>query len=306
MRKIQKYGICILLFIAPFFQVFAQHEWAPIGAKWYYTIREGWWPPNAGYLTIESVKDSVFMEKTVKVLRKTQFLSNGDELDRGSVLTYAQNDTIYYWTGSYFSILYDFSAIPGDRWLVYSNDFNPCGTDSTGIIEVDTVKDTTIYSAVLKCFYTSPDDTSIWSLGEVIEIMGSTGYMFPFEKGYCGLMDYTGIAGPLRCYEDSFLGIVKFNDMPCDTLINYHVLIKEIEDRISIFPIPFDDILTIDLGSYNRINLQISNSLGVLIFRNIIMSGRYELSLQGYPPDVYLLRLEDYNGDVIVKKILKY
>jgi hypothetical protein len=286
-------------------QLYGQLEWAPIGATWYYDNLEGMNPPNVGYIKIESIKDSLINERQVRVLKKTYFTSHGDRIDLGNIYTFIRNDSVYYWTGYSFSLLYIFSAKIGDSWLVYSKETNQCGNDSLGKVKVDSTNYKMVGSFNLKYIYTSPDNNSIWSLGKVIEIIGSTDYMFPHSKN-CGVMDNVENARFLRCYYDNQLGTIKFSNIPCDTVI-FIPLKTNISEmhNIKIYPNPVFDELHIESSDIILSKILIYNSLGQLIFLQNINSSFFELSLNNYSSGIYQFIIFDNKANYYSKKVIK-
>jgi hypothetical protein len=303
-KKFYVLGNILFLFLHSI-QLFGQFEWAPIGAKWYYSKNEGMSPPNVGYVKIESIKDSLFKGEIVRVLKKTYFSSEGDTVNWDNSYTFERNDTIFYWAGNSYMVLYNFMADVGEMWTVYSKEYNPCGIDSNGIIKIDSVGKQTFNDHELNYLFTSPNDTSIWNLGKIIENIGSTSYMFPLSKD-CGIFDFMDIAGPLRCYQDNQLGKINFLDLPCDTLID---LISEIGrnkiNEIKVYPNPTHDIVQFEFGGTKIVKIKIFNLFGSIVLIQKLSGSNHEISFYPYPSGIYFLRLEDNNGNFYLSKILK-
>lgn len=55
---------------------FAQMEFAPVGAEWYYSQYESHNPPQANYIKHVCIKDSMIAGKGVKVIKKTLYRRN--------------------------------------------------------------------------------------------------------------------------------------------------------------------------------------------------------------------------------------
>jgi hypothetical protein len=85
-----------IIFICLCVQSFAQTEWAPIGAKWYFDKQE-MLPFNAhGYIQYEVKKDTIIDLKTVKLIRKQEIRFDGFLLETDTLYAYKENEKIYY------------------------------------------------------------------------------------------------------------------------------------------------------------------------------------------------------------------
>jgi hypothetical protein len=202
----------ILLFVLILFTYltgFAQPEFAPIGAEWYYSQYEGYMPPQANYVKHTCIKDSVIAGKNVKVIQKTLYRRDGP-VAMGYEYLHQNGDTISYWKGDMFHILYNFSLSKGDSILLYSEMPDYCENKSPyGWGSIDSVYTKTINNRSLKAYFCSNKKGYHWSLdgSPIIEKIGGTSYLLP-QNNDC-VVDVPGI-GPLRCYSDPELGSCYF------------------------------------------------------------------------------------------------
>lgn len=241
-----------LLFTMLFLAGFSQVEWAPVGAEWYYSRHEGLMPPDEGYILYKVVKDTTIQEKSVRLISKTYYHANGQDVSNlGNEYTYEKDSVVYYWKNGHFYTLYDFTAKPGDKWTIYGNDNigDFCGYDSLGVVVVDSVSTMTINNQELKVLYTSPDSSSNWGFEDVIlERIGCLYYLLPMARD-CAV-DVPNENGRLRCYEDDNLGFYKTpyweqSNYECDVLWYYSLADDKKFNRIQIYPNPVKNYLNI-------------------------------------------------------------
>ena len=183
--------LAILAFSSSLTQLQAQeyHEFAPIGAKWWYDV--DWCPhnpPTCGYLFVESIKDTFIKNTPCKVLQKTLYDEHGTSNILGYDYLYNDKDKVYHFDGNDFYALYDFSIendeiinvregnFSGYTW--YENDvFTNFGAkiDSVSTIEINGKK--------LRTIYYEPYSLADWEWSfdfnsPTFEVIGHTAQMF--------------------------------------------------------------------------------------------------------------------------------
>ncbi len=207
------------------------NNWAPIGAVWHYDAfgrNFCFFPWFEGYFTMESVRDTQMLGKTVRVIERRH--GGGLKIQERDFLMYEDSGKVYYYHDSLaqFMLLYDFEAKVGDT-LVLRTDTASYGFDyyhysslsfrvDTGwavtISQIDTVQ---MAGQHRKRYVVDPVDLEhrgdyygFWD-GTVIEGIGHLGNMFggPLVISLCDHI------GKLRCYQDSN-GSVNFTSRPCD------------------------------------------------------------------------------------------
>lgn len=208
---------------------FELNEWAPIGAKWYYSDESLGVKPEEGngYYLIESTRDTTIENISAKVLEITHFYLDKIESTRTEIM-YGDMEKVYHWDAyeENFYMLYNFAAMEGDTIKVRDEPFiNYWGiTSSYFIATVDSVSLMYIHDLPLKkfkirpFFEDNPAADQSWQYAEggvtanVIQGIGSTFWMFggmffslPSQKAHVGL----------RCFE--YNGhTYKYNDYPLD------------------------------------------------------------------------------------------
>ena len=290
----------------------AQTEWAPIGAKWYFSRTESLMPTNVGYVLYESVKDTIIQNKTTRVISKTYYHSNGKDISYlGNEYMFKENNKVFYWKNGLFYTLYDFNAQTGEKWTIYGKDNvgDFCNYDSLGVVTVDSISYMTINGKELKVLYTSPFDSSDWGFGGlIIENIGCINHILP-QAVDCAL-DIPHEFGPLRCYNDNNLGNYKTNywedsNYDCDALW-YYTSVKDIKNnQIQYFPNPAEDYLNIKLTkAYNKkpIQIQIFDIDGVLIYA---IQNTDKISVKNLPPGLYYSKVTNSEQTFYFKFIKK-
>ncbi len=173
---------------------FAQN-FAPIGAKWYFSKGSNVYNPNEQYYTtFESTKDTVINEEICKKVIETDYSFTPSKSKEHYFLS--KNDSVWFYDSNKFFLLYSFAAKKGDTLKVYNANKIPFLTTVDSVYNIDISGKQT---RVLK--YNSIDDFGPSFSGEVIENIGNIFYLYPTYEN--------NINGPLRCYSDSNIGYYK-------------------------------------------------------------------------------------------------
>ncbi len=278
-----------LFLLLPFLAV--GQVWAPIGAKWTYnqnTVN----PYYTTYTTFESVSDTVIGAQSCRVIKETERTSPSDS-NETLYFMYSDSAYVYNWHVSSWCPLYMFGAV-GDSF-----DVNCTGLIAH-ILSIDTIW---INGHQRRVFQYDAGSMAIDFTGTVIEGIGHTISMFP---GY----DNSIFAYPLRCYEDTTIGLYKstYNgesgNQDCEEVINRTAIsvVKE-NEQITISPQPaMNSWIEIDTRVETEVTLftMIGQKLSE---QNIISHERLDLS--AYPDGEYLISLKPDNDAAQVKRIIK-
>lgn len=218
------------------------NEFAPIGAKWWYSTTE----PEAGGgpLTITSIKDTLIDGKSCSILIFDP-LPNA-VIDNDSLLIYQDDFKIYRYFPqlSNFYPLYNFALGPGDSYFCYTLGLDLL-LDSILITIVDTTTET-INSTPLKKQIIQTTGNYDWGT-DVYEILGNMQMLLPVY----GVVEI--IEGPLRCYEDINLGHFETGIVSdCDEIVTN--ILELNSPIINIYPNPADNTLIINSGIQNTLS----------------------------------------------------
>jgi hypothetical protein len=229
---------------------------------------------------------------------------------------YSLNDSVLFYAGNGFHLLYDFGAITGDTitlgyYTTYDGSPLKMVIDSTGTMIIN--------GETRKLQYVSCGDGMVIEFGGiVIEGIGNIGYMFSsFDPS---------LDGPLRCYEDSVIGLFinpyhsnnGWNFQDCEQVIT-GMSEPGLKTHMKIFPNPASNILHIEIpeqlktGNQNPsfnlstvfhrwhlVHLEIYNLFGKKMLSKEVVESEMEVAVDVslWPCGMYVVRLV-YNGQIV-------
>lgn len=310
-----KYFIIIFLF---HLNIKAQNnnvDWAPTGAKWWYTVKHTEFgsqgPVEYKPMIMESIGDTVIKNKTCKILLKSD-LNCSDNQDTSYI--YAENDTVFWYISTIdsFTVLYDFSITGDGAWQTLTQNYGYTDTCQLNV-EVDNVSSEIINGIILKSLIKN-NSKIVEKLGVVGEQFTSSSF-FPLPScvvdGTVEDCSDSWIVG-LRCYEDNEIGLYqRWDSIPCDTsfIINT-VSVNENNKNtfIRTYPNPIDDYLIVEMECIfeTRRMYSIYDILGRHIMSGHIECGTQKIFAKSLKEGVYVIQLttEDkpsYNYSFIKK-----
>ncbi|HLN52440.1 MAG TPA: T9SS type A sorting domain-containing protein [Lentimicrobium sp.] len=291
---------------------FAQNTWAPIGAIWHYDYHGGW-GEYISYITIEATKDTVIQGIQCTKLEQRGPGSNPDQWTSDNYFTYESNDTVWFFDGTSFRMLYDFGATVNESWEAYGPSLWNICEDSLTTVMVDSIGYETINGFSLRYLKASTPESS-WGFNncsdweenhKILEKIGSFEFLLP--QMICGA-DFPGICN-LRCYEDSEIGF--FSTGIADSCTYERgVGIPEIgfDNNIKIFPNPVTEELTIEFpessSTINNCSIQIRNVDGIVIKELQLKQNTKNIIFSDLKPGVYLI-IFTYNNISSISKMVK-
>jgi len=275
--------IVIILFIAIYSTIQAT-EFAPTGAKWHYT-RHTVNPNYITFGTIESIGDTLIGGKTCQKL-----IENASRTSTQYV--YSADDSVFVYQNGKFNLLYDFGAEEGDTVTL--------GLEGAGgflkmiILSTSTVD---INGYILRIQQVKCSDGLVTEFGgEVIEGIGNTTYLFPWVD--------LSFDGPLRCYEDPYMGTYihpDYQSTECEKNINYINLNYESPVSVSTNPTTGDIKVT---GLQGKSNYELVDIKGLKIKTGQLDDTHNIFQTTNLPKGLYLLRLHNNQLNVVKKLIL--
>ncbi|MBN1117367.1 MAG: T9SS type A sorting domain-containing protein [Bacteroidales bacterium] len=208
----------------------AAQEFAPTGAKWYYSHNYGMQP----YLTyIESVGDTTINETECKILESNRIFENTndgfvyfwDTVKFSRDFVYYRQDTVFHFLNNEFYPLYVFNANKTDTILVKVAGECTDYTYDCSKFEyvVDSISSVTIDGQELKLIYNSMTEDSDWAFNlsgnleekPIIEKIGSSKFFFGLHKNAV----LEGDIACLRCYIDENISYkADYWEKECDYL----------------------------------------------------------------------------------------
>lgn len=277
--------------------------WAPIGAKWSYTLRFAF-SGEVDTLVVRSTGDTIIQGKQCRILKK-----NITTCDERGIYEYMYSDSgkVFFFDNSRskFQMLFNINAKIADTWIWKIKDFP--SQDSVVVI-VDSISTITINSIIYKKIFVEYVNVTLpWSIsgnGRIIENMGDDYYLFPWVSGICDIT----FGGPLRCYQDSIMGHFETGVV---SNCNYRTVglneKSKSEIVISIYPNPTRNTFSIILDEtepFNSKQVEITNLLGVRIFLGTFSTNKYSIDLTNQPDGVYFISIK-LDGKSVYYKILK-
>ncbi len=311
-----------LILIVCFFTTkisFSQVEFAPIGAKWYYEMgfyTDGW--PYRSFYKAESVRDTILLEKSAKVIEFTFYHMFGDTIDWGMEILYGDNEKVYHLdkASNEFYTLFDFTVNVGDTLNIREGPFDGYLWYSESwdydffiveIIRVDTlmVDGQGFKYFATKIIHPGIPDVAIWGI-----------YFHYAQKIGCissffGLPDYDipERPGPIRCYIDDEI-YYNYGEVRCDTLEGIeNLVISKIKDIITLYPNPFHDFISYSIKKDEirpNIEIWIRDLFGKIVYYQQLNKNKGTIYLDYLNPGVYHVIIIDKNAkNLLTKKIIK-
>ena len=256
-------------------------NFAPVGAKWYYTQYE-FTGSGVGFTWFESVKDTIV---NGRACRKLEW--GGNPCAWPSQFVYDSNDSVFFYHSQRdeFCFLYDFGASIGDIWTVYH-----LGQDST-VLLVDSVGTALIDGISLRVIHTSIVNQweNFWQFsGTMTEKIGAD-YLFPV----IGVCD--PVPGELRCYQDS---VLSFHQGPyeCDEVVT-SVLSTDVENELRVYPNPTSDACHLRFppswAAAGTVSIDVVNSIVATVLSTAVSpkQGTATIGVGHLGPGLYTIRL---------------
>ncbi len=272
------------------------HDFAPIGAKWYYAHSVDN-PGMGSYFVYESVKDTVISGFSLRKIEETRLMGSllgpeGCFIKGPSFYVTSQADTAYIYNPEKNKLdkLYIFNAQAGDTLQLdvpYYSLFKEDLGDTYRVV-IDSV---TLYKTggaeIKKYWNTSLDQMRFWG-GAYYDYAGDAMMLFPDGGMLTGYAD-----GPLRCYSDPTLpDTLKFADCACDehkwVIMPAVEKVKENLHFIELFYSPKEKILSIQSAFSDvdyTVDLFYTGGAKALSFSGSLSS------LAGLPQGVYLIQI---------------
>lgn len=266
-------------------------EFAPVGAEWHYErlYREGWNYTGVAYDRFRSLKTVEINGWECKEIELYQHLDCDGLANPYTEIYYVTQDgnQIYEVENGQRFLLYDFSKNPGESWTLPKYDVEVYVIDTTTMMLED--------GSHRKVLHTFTFEDNLY-IDNIIEGIGMDRSLFPFY-------DWEGpppcVHGQIRCYSEDGLPLV-VSGIECD----YEILsVEEQECGLGSFtfhPNPTEGMLRIE--GEKAAKMQVYNPLGQLVKT---VQNANEVSLEGLPQGVYLLRVTLEGGKVFSDKVVK-
>lgn len=285
-----------LLLAAAGFAKAQTHEFAPVGAEWYYQrlYREGSW--NFTGVTYDRFRSLRTLEINGLECKEIEFYQHLDEYGMENPHTEfyyitQQEDCVYEMEDGHLLLLYDFGKEPGESW--YAPKYN-----------------VTVY--VEDVYYMELEDGS---MRKVLETFVYDGYLYynNIIEGIgldMSLFPFIDLDGPpqtihdyIRCYSENGVPLIA-SEIECD----YEVLgVDEHNEMPQVsMNTMIDDMLHIEFSEMAESvkNIKIHDMTGKVIYMNETMDNMFDIDLSDISVGMYLVQTI-IGSQVINNKIVK-
>lgn len=293
---------------------FAQGEFAPIGAKWYYSLSYAM-DLRLGFTEQVVTKDTTIDGQICRKIERTEVVKRGDISNSPtdtntleSLYVYSNPDTVFYYNTIFekFLPLYIYNVAVGDTISYHVPDTNWLSvlTDSIFRMKVTRINQQQFGGESLKYISVSSIDVyytygGVYGGGDYYEKLGSTTWLLHDNTAQVSTRP-----SDLRCYSDVNISYVLGAEIPCDyvdgpTSING----KQLKDRnISVYPNPAHDYITIKADGINLqdAEIYIYDVVGKKIHATIT-NGQIDVS--ALAQGAYLIKIV-VGDDYVVQKIM--
>ena len=263
------------------------HEFAPVGAEWYYErlYLEGWTYSGVAYDRFRSLRTVEISGWECKEIELFQNLDCHGEVNPYTEIRYItqEGDQVFEVEDGQRFLLYDFGKGVGEWW------YAPKYDDTITVVDVSYI--TLNDGSVRKRMETHLSNMD-WYIYNIIEGVGMDYTLFPYfytDGAFC-------LHGPLRCYSEECVPLIQWGETECD----YEVLgVEENALQINVYPNPAKDRVVIEGIEAAEVNVY--NALGQVVKT---VRGTNEIDLSGLVDGVYMLRIRDKEGIIFLEKVM--
>ena len=287
--------------------LFGQIDWAPQGAKWYYTYNL-WFPGFTNQVIEVSVTgDTVIQGKNCSIFEKTNLAMypwnwECNNQDQDLEYMFEENGKVYFYDSfdGVFRLLYDFDAQPGESWkvpLCEEKFYN----DSLEIY-VDSISSEVLGGQLVKILHVRDD---FWNFpARIYEGIGYSRGMFYASQN---VITVDAGIGNLRCYDSPATGLLKFIDEPCDSIPVATSEIEKLPFQLYLQPNPASGDCTVNfhLPTTATAEILLSDSYGRILQRRPLPPGSESLTLRGLEQGLYFVILKVDGRVVRTEKFIK-
>lgn len=271
------------------------HEFAPVGAEWYYErlYREGWNLTGVTYDRFRSLRTVDINGWECKEIELFQNLDCDGLVNPHTEKTYItqEESRIYEVKDGQRLLLYDFDKNPGDSWYAPKYDVEVYVIDTTTIILED--------GSSRKMLQTFTFDDNLY-INNIIEGIGMDRSVFPFY-------DWEGpppcMHDEIRCYLENGIQLI-VSETECD----YEILVVDNHEGTSVVSMNtvVEDVLHIDFAETTESlkYIKIHDMTGKVIYMNETMDNMLDIDFFDKSAGVYLVQTI-IGPQVINNKIVK-
>lgn len=272
------------------------HEFAPVGAEWYYTryYREGF---DLTGITYDRYRSLRTVEINGWECREIEMFQN---LDCDGLVNphteyryiYQEGDQVYEVENEERYLLYDFGKEVGEWW------YAPKYEDTIRIVNVSYI---TMNDGTVRRYMETLPSNLDWYFFYIIEGIGMDYSLFPFDHTMVGT---PCVEGPIRCYSEDGILLVQWGETECD----YEILgVNDEKEEPSVqMSTLVGDVLRIDFAETASLpkQIRITDVSGRIIYAQETMDKSLDINFTDKPAGVYLVQIV-MDSKVFNNKIVK-
>lgn len=272
------------------------HEFAPVGAEWYYTryYREGFDLTGITYDRFRSLRTVEISGWECKEIELFQNLDCHGEVNPYTEIRYItqEGDQVYEVEDGQRYLLYDFGKEVGEWW------YAPKYEDTITVLNVSYI---TLNDGTVRKFMETQPSNLDWYIYNIIEGIGMDYSLFPFDHTMVGT---PCVEGPIRCYSEDGILLVQWGETECD----YEILgVNDEKEEPSVqMSTLVGDVLRIDFAETASLSKQIriTDVSGRIIYAQETMDKSLDINFTDKPAGVYLVQIV-MDSKVFNNKIVK-
>ena len=272
------------------------HEFAPVGAEWYYTryYREGFDLTGITYDRFRSLRTVEISGWECKEIELFQNLDCHGEVNPYTEIRYItqEGDQVFEVENGQRFLLYDFGKEVGEWW------FAPKYEDTITVLNVSYI---TLNDGTVRKFMETQPSNLDWYIYNIIEGIGMDYSLFPFDHTMVGT---PCVEGPIRCYSEDGILLVQWGETECD----YEILgVNDEKEEPSVqMSTLVGDVLRIDFAETASLSKQIriTDVSGRIIYAQETMDKSLDINFTDKPAGVYLVQIV-MDSKVFNNKIVK-
>ena len=271
------------------------HEFAPVGAEWYYErlYLEGWTYSGVAYDRFRSLRTVEISGWECKEIELFQNLDCHGEVNPYTEIRYItqEGDQVFEVEDGQRFLLYDFGKGVGEWW------YAPKYDDTITVVDVSYI--TLNDGSVRKRMETHLSNMD-WYIYNIIEGVGMDYTLFPYfytDGAFC-------LHGPLRCYSEECVPLIQWGETECD----YEVLgvYDEKEEPSVQMSTLVDDLLHISFANTQSgvKQIRIVDMTGRMVFSQETEDKTMDIDLSEKRSGIYLVLIV-VDSQVFNNKIVK-
>lgn len=266
-------------------------EWAPLGATWHYHQYIHGFPPYVGYQRYEVIADT-----TINGQPTRKVSADNDQLN---FYTHAADGVVWVYVPSAeaFDTLFNFNAVPGDRWqLVPLPEPIWCTAESWAEV-VDTgstvISERSLHWLAVNYHHVGDDGFETVHSDTVVERLG-TKAMFMLPQEQCNIWVSPGSIFGLFCYSDAEVNYQSPSVVDCQ--LGMGLAAEQPSPDVRLYPNPGLDGFTLSMSVGSLGLIAVYDARGAQVHGSGPSSTSIRVDTSEWPCGLYSIYLLDDRG----------